>query len=106
MSYLSFQKFTNILIFIPNLQKFILDNLWNAWSDSQKLEALNVLSFHFKQTNDNLESFSNPSNFGMHYIPMDKDLESFNCRKQKKISEEELTTTFSNFFSKWISKTF
>ena len=29
-------------------QKCILDNLWNAKSDIQKLEALNALSFHFK----------------------------------------------------------
>ena len=29
-------------------QKCILDNLWNAKSDIQKLEVLNALSFHFK----------------------------------------------------------
>ena len=28
--------------------KCILDNLWNAKSDIQKLETLNALSFHFK----------------------------------------------------------
>ena len=42
-------------------QKCILDKFWNAKSDIQKLEALNALSFHFKQINDNLDSFSNPS---------------------------------------------
>ena len=73
------------------------DNLWNARSDSQKLEALNVLSFHFKQTNDNLDKFSNPSSSVIHCVPMDTDLENFICRKQKKISKEESTTTFSKF---------
>ena len=72
-------------------QKCILDNLWNAKSDIQKLEALNALSFHFKQLNDNLDSFPNPSSSDRHYIPMDTDLESFNCRK----SAEESKATFS-----------
>ena len=62
-------------------QKCILDNLQNAKSDIQKLEALNALSFHFKQINDNLDSFSNPSSSDIHCIPMDTYLESFNCRK-------------------------
>ena len=34
---------------VDRSQKCILDNLWNAKSDIQKLEALNALSFHFKQ---------------------------------------------------------
>ena len=72
-------------------QKCILNNLWNAKSDIQKLEALNALSFHFKQLNDNLDSFPNPSSSDRHYIPMDTDLESFNCRK----SAEESKATFS-----------
>ena len=42
-------------------QKCILDNLWNAKSDIQKLETLNVLSFHFKHLNNKLDSFLNPS---------------------------------------------
>ena len=72
-------------------QKCILDNLWNAKSDIQKLEALNALSFHFKQLNDKLESFSNTSNSDIHCIPMDTDLESFNCRE----IFEESKATFS-----------
>ena len=62
-------------------QKCILDNLWNTKNDIQKLEALNALSFHFKQINDNLDNFSNPSSFDIHCIPMDTDLEIFNCRR-------------------------
>ena len=62
-------------------QQCILDNLWNAKSDIQKLEALNALSFHFKQLNDNLDSFSKPSSFDMHCIPMDTNLESSIARK-------------------------
>ena len=72
-------------------QKCILDNLWNAKSDIQKLEVLNALSFHFKQLNDNLDSFPNLSSSYMHFIPMDIDLESFNCRKISK----EYKATFS-----------
>ena len=30
-------------------------------SDTQKLEALNALSFYFKQINNNLDNFPNPS---------------------------------------------
>ena len=66
---------------LDGLQKCILDNLWNAKSDIQKLEALNALSFHFKQINDNLDSFPNLSSSDMHCIPIDTDLESFNCRE-------------------------
>ena len=62
-------------------QKCILDNLWNTKRNIQKLEVLNVLSFHFKQINDNLDNFSNPSSYDMHCIPMDTELESFNCKK-------------------------
>ena len=50
-------------------------------SDIQKLKALNALSFHFKQINNNLYSFPNLSSSYMHCILMDIDLESFNCRK-------------------------
>ena len=72
-------------------QKCILNNLWNAKSDIQKLEALNVLFFHFKQLNDNLYSFSNPSSSDMYCLPLDIDLENFNCRK----IFEESKATFS-----------
>ena len=65
-------------------QKCILDNLWNAKSDIQKLKVLNALSFHFKQLNDKLESFSNTSSSDIHYTPMDTDLENFICRKKTK----------------------
>ena len=74
----------------------MLDNLWNAKSDIKKLEALNALSFHFKQINDNLDSFPNPSSCDMHCILMDTDLESFNCRK----SAEESKATVSKSFQK------
>ena len=47
----------------------------------QKLEALNALSFHFKQINDNLDNFPNPSSCDMHCIPMDTNLESSIARK-------------------------
>ena len=70
-------------------QKCILNNLWNAKSDIQKLEALNALSFHFKQLNHKLNSFPNLSSSDIHCIPMDTNLESFNC---KKISEESKAT--------------
>ena len=66
---------------LDGLQKCILDNLWNVKSDIQKLKALNVLAFHFKQINDNLDSFPNTSSSDMHYIPMDTDLENFICRE-------------------------
>ena len=75
-------------------QKCIFDNLWNAKSDIQKLEGLNALSFHFKQLNDNLDSFPNSSSSDIHCIPIDTYLESFNCRK----IVEESKTTFSKFF--------
>ena len=102
---ITFGKFTLLVIPKSNLsfrihkdieggdrsQKFILDNLWNAKSDIQKLEALNALSFHFKQLNDKLESFSNTSTSDIHCIPMDIDLENFICRKKVK----EYKATFS-----------
>ena len=75
-------------------QKCILDNPWNAKSDIQKLKALNALYFHFKQLNDNLDSFPNPSSSDMHCIPMDTYFESFNCRKIL----EESKATFSKSF--------
>ena len=76
---------------VDRSQKCILDNLWNAKSDIQKLEALNALSFHFKQLNDKLESFSNPSSSDIHCISMDTDLENFICREKA----EESKDTFS-----------
>ena len=83
-----------MVVSIKLSQKCILDNLQNAKSDIQKLEALNALFFHFKQLNDNLNNFPHPLSSDMHYIPMDTDLESFNC---KKISEES-KATFSKYF--------
>ena len=68
---------------VDRSQKFILDNLWNAKSDIQKLKVLNALSFHFKQLNDKLESFSNSSSSDIHCTPMDTDLENFICRKKE-----------------------
>ena len=73
---------------VDRSQKCILDNLWNAKSDIQKLEALNALFFHFKQLNDKLESFFNISSSDIHCIPMDTDLENFICRKKPKESED------------------
>ena len=52
------------------------------------------MSFHFKQLNDNLDNFPNPSSSNMHCIPMDTNLESFNCRKIL----EESKATFSKYF--------
>ena len=46
-SNLSFQIHEDIEI-LDKSHKCILDNLWNARSDIQKLEALNALSFYFK----------------------------------------------------------
>ena len=77
-------------------QKCILDNFWNAKNDIQKLEALNILSFHFKQLNDNLDSFPNPSSSNMHCISMDTNLESFDCRKFSKESKATFSKRFSN----------
>ena len=65
----------------------------------QKLEALNALSFHFKQLNDNLNSFPNPSSSNMHCIPMDTNLESFNCRKSAEESKVTFSKSFQNEFS-------
>ena len=65
-------------------------------SDIQKLKALNALSFHFKQFNDNLDNFSNPSSFDMHCIPMDTNLESFNCRKIFEESKATFSKSFQN----------
>ena len=57
------------------------------------------MSFHFKQLNDNLDSFPNPSSFDMHCIPMDTNLESFNCRKISKESKVTFSKSFQNEFS-------
>ena len=84
-------------------QKCILNNLWNAKSDIQKLEALNVLSFHFKQLNDKLESFSNTSTSDIHCIPMDIDLENFICRKKTKEYKATFSKSFQNEFQKEFS---
>ena len=65
----------------------------------QKLEALNALSFHFKQINDNLNNFSNPSSSDIYCIPMDIDLESFNCRKIIEESKATFSKSFQNKFS-------
>ena len=65
----------------------------------QKLEALNALSFHFKQLNDNLNSFPNPSSFDMHCIPIDTNLESFNCKKSVEESKVTFLKSFQNEFS-------
>ena len=81
-------------------QKCILNNLWNAKSDIQKLEALNVLSFHFKQLNDKLESFSNTSNSDIHCIPMGTDLENFICREKTKESKATFSKSLQNEFQK------
>ena len=79
-------------------QKCILDNPWNSKSDIQKLEALNALSFHFKQINNNLYSFPNLSSSYMHCILMDTNLESFNCRKISKESKATFSKSFQNEF--------
>ena len=79
-------------------QKCILDNLWNAKSDIQKLETLNVLSFHFKHLNNKLDSFPNTSSSDMHYIPMDTDFESFNCRENVEESKGIVSKSSQNEF--------
>ena len=58
------------------------------------MEILNVVSFHFKQLNDNLDSFPNPTSSYMHCIPMVADLKCFNCRK----IYEESKVAFSKSF--------
>ena len=63
------------------------------------MEALNALSFHFKQINDNLDSFPNTSSSDMHYIPMDTDFESFNCRENVEESKVTFSKSFQNEFS-------
>ena len=75
-------------------KKCILDKLCNAQSDIQNLEVLNALSFCFKQMNDNLDKSFNASSFDRHCTPMDIDLEIFNCKKQRKICEEESKAIF------------
>ena len=92
-----------MVVSIKLSQKCILDNLWNAKSDIQKLEALNALSFHFKQLNDKLESFSNPSSSDIHCIPMDTDLEIFICREKAKKSKDTFSKAFQNEFQKEVS---
>ena len=67
------------------------------------MEALNALSFNFKRINDNLNNFSNPSSSDIYCIPMDIDLESFNCRKiieeSKATFSKSFQTEFQNEFS-------
>ena len=58
-----------------------------------------MLSFHFKQLNDNLNNFPHPLSSDMHYIPMDIDLESFNCRKIIEESKATFSKSFQNKFS-------
>ena len=77
-------------------QKCILDNLCNAKSDIQKLEALNILSFHFKQLNDNLDIFSNLSSSDMHCLPIDTNFESLNYRKITEKSKVAFSKSFQN----------
>ena len=60
--------------------------------------------FYFKQVNNNVNNFSNPSSFDIHYTLMDIDLESFNYMKQKKISEVAVSKKFQNEFSKLSKK--
>ena len=62
------------------------------------MEALNALSFHFKQINDNLDNFSNPSSFDIHCIPMDTAIKSFNCRKSVEESKAAVSKSFQNEF--------
>ena len=76
--------------------KWILDNLWNAKSDNQKLKALNALSFHFKQLNDNLDIFSNLSSSDMHCLPIDTNFESLNYRKITEKSKVAFSKSFQN----------
>ena len=64
-------------------------------SDVKKFEALNALSFYFKQINDNLDSFTNSSSSNKHCTTMHTDLETFNCRKQRNFFKEQSNVTFS-----------
>ena len=59
---------------------------------------MNILKlfFHFKQLNDNLDSFSNPSSFDMHCLPMDTDFESFNYKKIPKESKATFSKSLLN----------
>ena len=57
-----------------------------------------MLSFHFKQLNDNLDSSPNPSSSDMHCTPMDTDLESFNCKKSVEKSKATISKYFQNEF--------
>ena len=65
--------------------------------------ALNALSFHFKQLNDKLESFSNPSSSDIHCIPIDTDLENFICREKAEESKDTFSKAFQNEFQKELS---
>ena len=62
------------------------------------------MSFHFKQLNDNLDSFPNPSSSDMHCIPMDTDLENFICKEKTEESKYAFSTAFQNEFQKELSK--
>ena len=50
--------------------------------------------FYFKQINYNLDRFANTSSSDTHRTTMDIDLESFNHRKQRKISKEASKVKF------------
>ena len=54
--------------------------------------------FHFKQLNDNLDNFSNPSSSDMHCLLMDTELESFNYRKVYEESKATFSKSFQNEF--------
>ena len=67
------------------------------------MEALSALSFHFKQLNDKLVSFSNPSSSDIHCIPIDTDLENFICREKAEESKDTFSKAFQNEFQKELS---
>ena len=67
------------------------------------MEALNALSFQFKQLNDKLECFSNPSSSDIHCIPIDTDLENFICREKAEESKDTFSKAFQNEFQKKLS---
>ena len=60
------------------------------------MKALNALSFHFKQLNDNLDIFSNLSSSDMHCLPIDTNFESLNYRKITEKSKVAFSKSFQN----------
>lgn len=56
------------------------------------------MHFFLKQINDNLDRFANTSSSNRHCTTMDTNMESFNCKKQRKIYKEESKETFSKKF--------